>query len=525
MSHRTRRVLRHAREAMVAGRYDELLAAAQRCVEDTPQIEDGWFLLAQAQSSLGYNHDGLQRIEQAIARFPEHHPLEVQRCKFLFALGRRRECLRQIQALLSKGEPDPWSINVLAQLLVMLDEIGQALPLRRKACEQGPENARRWLDLAVCERFCGDFDAAREHLHEALRLEPGNARARWVLASLGKATDDDNSIAALGEALAAPDLIPQEESFLQFALGKECEDLERWDEAFDAVTAAGAARRINRPYNHRNSEDLVNALICQYGRDFIEKPPAGCVSAEPIFIVGLPRTGTTLVERILGSHDDVYAAGELRQLALRVHAETEDNGDGGPVLSAQQIVASTMLDFHALGKSYIDDTRPRTGHTPRFTDKMPINFLYLGIIAKALPNARIIHLTRNPMDACWSNFKQFFGDLYEYSYDLTDTARYYVLYHRLMTHWRDVLPGRFIDLAYEDLIADPEKEIRRMLQYCELPWQPSCLDFHHSREAVTTASSVQVRQPIYASSVQRWKHLEHRLMPAKDVLDAAGISY
>ncbi len=523
VSHRIRRVLRRAQDALTAGRNEELLQAALRCVEEAPQIEDGWFMLAQAQASLGYNHDGLARVEQAIARFPDHDPLRVQRCKFLLALGRRHQCLQQIQAQLARGDPDPWSSNVLAQLLVMLDEIQLALPLRRKACETGAGSARNWLNLAICERYCGDIDAAREHLREALRLDPGNAHAYWVLASLCNATEADNSIAALDAALQAPNLNPLNESYLQFARGKELEDLGRWDEAFDAVKAAGAARRQSRPYDHRQNEDLVDTLINNYDRAFIETRTEGCDSDEPIFIVGLPRTGTTLVERMLGCHEQVFAAGELRQFALAVHARTD--GDGGPVLGAQQIVASTGFDFRDLGESYIETTRPRTGHTARFTDKMPVNFLYLGLIAKALPNARIIHVTRNPMDTCWSNFKQLFGDLYEYSYDLEDTARYILLYDRLMSHWRDVLPGRFIDLAYEDLISDPEHQARRLLEYCDLPWQQDCLDFHRSRDAVTTASSVQVRQPIYASSVQRWKQLERQLQPAKAILDAAGIEY
>ncbi len=521
VSHRIRRVLRRARDALAAGRHEELLEASRRCVVEAPQIEDGWFLQAQAQASLGYNHDGLAQVDQALNRFPEYEPLQVQRCKFLYALGMRRECLQQIQVLLAKGEPDPWSSNVLARLLVMLDEVAQALPLRSKACETSSGSARSWLDLAICERYCGDFDAAREHLQEALRLEPGNAQAYWVLASLRKATDADNSIAAMDSALQAPNLIPLDESYLQFARAKESEDLEHWDEAFDAVTAAGVARRRSRPYDHRHSEHLVDTLINCYDREFIEAPGAGCDSHEPIFIVGLPRTGTTLVERILGCHDDVFAAGELRQFALAVHSRTD--GDGGPVLTAQQIAASSAFDFRNLGETYLETTRPRTGHTPRFTDKMPINFLYLGLIAKALPEARIIHVTRNPMDTCWSNFKQFFGDLYEYSYDLEDTARFILLYNRLMAHWREVLPGRFIDLAYEDLISDPESQTRRLLDCCGLQWQQDCLDFYRSRDAVTSASSVQVRQPIYGSSVQRWKRLEHRLQLAKDIFEAGGI--
>jgi tetratricopeptide (TPR) repeat protein len=523
LSHRSKRNFKRARQALEAGNFEELKQFALSCVSDAPQIESGWFMLAEAYANLGLNHEGIILLDDGLERFPEKYHLKVQRCKFLMGLGRRQECLQQAQELLSLGEPDIWSIYVLAKVLNMLDEVSLARPLYQRACELDPDNPKNWIGLAVCERYCGEFEQAIEHLRRALKIEPDHAHALWILSSLRKASASDNSIEQMHRALSDGHKSPLEQAYLGYGLGKEFEDCEMWDDAFAAVKTAGVARRISRPYDHRKSEDLVESVISSYDKAELEKPASGSDSDEPVFIVGMPRTGTTLVERILGSHSDVFAAGELRQLALAVQQVTD--GGGGSVLDADQIKRSTQLDFRELGEAYIASTRPRTGDSPRFTDKLPINYLYQGIIARALPNAKIIHLRRNPLDTCWSNFKVFFGDLFEYSYDMADTAAYYVLYDRLLRHWREVMPDRFLEVEYESLIENPEAETRRLLQYCELPWQDQCLDFHRSKATVTTASSVQVRQPIYKSSLQRWKYFEAGLQPAKEIFDAAGISY
>ena len=523
LSHRSRRNFKRAQQALQAGNFEELKAFALPCVKDAPQIEDGWFMLAEAYANLGLNQDGITVVDNGLERFPDKHQLKVQRCKFLMGLGRRQECLALARKLLSRAELDIWSIDVLAKILDMLDEVSLAKPLYQRACELTPDNPKNWIGLAVCERHCGEFEQAIEHLRRALKIKPDHAHALWILSSLRKASASDNSIEQMQSALSAGGKSPVERAYLGYGLGKEFEDCEMWEDAFAAVTTAGAARRITRPYDHRKSRHLVDAIISSYDKAELDKPASGSNSREPIFIVGMPRTGTTLVERILGSHSEVFAAGELRQLALAVHHRTDGGGD--PVLDAAQIKQSTLLDSHELGEAYIASTRPRTGGSPHFTDKLPVNYLYQGLIARALPNAKIIHLRRNPMDTCWSNFKVFFGDLFEYSYDLADTAAFYVLYDRLLHHWREVMPGRFIEVEYERLIENPEAETRRILQYCELPWQDQCLEFHHSEATVTTASSVQVRQPIYKTSVRRWKHFAAGMQPVKAVFDAAGINY
>jgi hypothetical protein len=250
----------------------------------------------------------------------------------------------------------------------------------------------------------------------------------------------------------------------------------------------------------------------------------GHPSREPIFIVGMPRTGTTLVERILSSHASVFAAGELTNfgLALKRAARTPSNR----VLDAETLTAAASCDLTAVGAAYVDSTRPRTGRTERFIDKMPLNFFYAPLILRALPNAKIICLRRNPLDTCLSNFRQLFAtsfSYYNYGYDLLDTGRYYAAFHALTAVWRDALPRNYLEVHYEDVVDDAEREARRLLEFCELPWDPQCLAFHVNAAPVATASSVQVRQPIYRTALERWRRYDRELAPLRALFAAEGV--
>jgi hypothetical protein len=238
----------------------------------------------------------------------------------------------------------------------------------------------------------------------------------------------------------------------------------------------------------------------------------------------MPRTGTTLLERILTSHPQVYSAGELTNFALVVKRTA--GTASSLVLDPDTLRAARKLDFKPVGEAYVESTRPRTGHTAHFIDKMPLNFFYAGFIHRALPNAKILCLRRNPLDSCLSNYRQLFATqfpYYNYAYDLLDTGHYYAQFERLLAHWRQVLSGSYIEIHYEQLVADTEAEVRRVLQFCGLPWDAACLQFHANSAPVATASSVQVRQPIYRSSLQRWRRYGAQLEPLKQLLSSEGV--
>jgi hypothetical protein len=237
----------------------------------------------------------------------------------------------------------------------------------------------------------------------------------------------------------------------------------------------------------------------------------------------MPRTGTTLVERILASHTDVFAAGELNNFAAQLMTMLRSQNSDKRVSRDEMVQLSAELDFKQLGESYVKSTRPFTGKTPRFIDKMPLNYLYAGLIHLALPNARIINLRRDPMDTCYAIYKQLFVDAYPFSYDLEELAKYFVAYHQLMGHWNLVLPGVIHTVTYEHLVDDFEAEARKLLEFCGLDWQSQCLKFYENKEASTTASTVQVRQPVYQSSVGKWRNYEQQLQPVVDILRQGGV--
>jgi hypothetical protein len=275
-------------------------------------------------------------------------------------------------------------------------------------------------------------------------------------------------------------------------------------------------------YDVRYDVDTVDWIIRAFPQAPAE-PIRACPSNEPIFIVGLPRSGTTLVERILGSHSDVFAAGELNHFAAALVSGVLSRTGGRPLPRPELIAGSRELDFAALGADYLERTRPATSHRRRFTDKMPLNYLYCGLIRRALPNARIVHVRRHPMASCYAMFKTLFKDGYPFSYDLNEIAQYYVGYRRLMDHWRQSMPGAIHDISYERLVRDLEGESRRLLSACGLEWQDSCLEFHRNPTATTTASAAQVRRPLYDSSLAQWRHYEQQLEPLRARLLAAGI--
>jgi hypothetical protein len=254
------------------------------------------------------------------------------------------------------------------------------------------------------------------------------------------------------------------------------------------------------------------------------QPAAGAATDAPIFVVGLPRAGSTLVERILSSHSQVRAAGELRHfmLAFAAAARVKSGCDNLPQRHA--IALAPQLDFSALGRDYLARCRPVAGGPARFIDKMPVNFLYCGLIRRALPNARIVHVARTPTAACYAIYKMLFLDGYPFSYDLDELAQYYIAYRRLMDHWHRTMPGVIHELSYERLVADQPGETRRLLEFCGLEWEDACLEFHRNPAASTSASAHQVRQPIYRSAVSEWRHYATQLAGLRRRLEAAGIA-
>jgi tetratricopeptide (TPR) repeat protein len=485
-----------------------------------PARADALFVLAMIAAEHANFGKALEVLDLALARDsarPEYH---AQRGRCLIALHRPRDAFESAQEALALDPQRALTLDTIGVVLTRAGAHAEALEPFRRAVARDPSKAQYRYNLGAAEQFVGDFARAAEAYRDALRLDPKHYRAWSALAQVSKAPFSRDEIAEIERQLAAG-ASEDAELHLGHALAKQAEDLGRYADAFRHLERGKRRKRASqtRPFAARE------ALFDAAARTARLADARGFESAEPIFIVGMPRTGTTLVERILSSHPAVFSAGELTNFSLAVKraAGTPSNR----VLDVETLEAAARVDARALGATYVDSTRPRTGHTSRFIDKMPLNFFFAALIHRALPNAKIICLRRNALDTCLSNYRQLFAtafEYYDYAFDLLDTGRYYVRFDALARLWRATLPtASYCEVHYEDVVAHTEREARRLLEFCGLDWDPRCLAFTSNATPVATASSVQVRQPIYRTAVERWRHYEAELEPLRKLLSDAGV--
>jgi tetratricopeptide (TPR) repeat protein len=387
----------------------------------------------------------------------------------------------------------------------------------RRALELNPRSAATYAVLAEASADRGDFTEAAGLLQRAMSIEPESAEICAAIARSRKMTHADEEWLAQAERMARRDLPPRQEIGLRHALGKYFDDVRDFEQAFANFRRANELTKLRRPpYDRERLTRIVDLLIRSYGADWVSRPrPSPLESSRPIFVVGMLRSGTSLAEQILASHPAVFGAGELTfwSGALAGHQTC--------ALSAE--ASDTALP--AMAADYLRLLERLSGDAPRVIDKMPTNFAFLGLIHAAMPNARIIHLQRNPADTCLSVYFQQFESTVSYANDLDDLAHYYMEYLRVMRHWRSILPGHVIlEVPYEGLVERQEAWSRRMLEFIGLPWDPRCVDFHKTNRTVITASKWQVRQEITRASVGRWRNYEGFLGPLRTLMnsDAAG---
>nr|WP_277346327.1 tetratricopeptide repeat-containing sulfotransferase family protein [Solimonas marina] len=487
--------------------------------ERFPAFAGGWEAGSFVAQRLGNLPKALEYIERALALEPQHPLLHLRRARVLLQMSRHGEALRVAEAVATLAPADPAVLAQLAGFHTAANDHARALPFYREARRLDPSDAGVCFNLAATERFVGNIDAAEAAYEAGLRLRPAHHEARYLRAGLRRQTPERNHVAELEGLLAGIGDDWFGEAQLCYALAKEYEDLGEYERSFATLQRGGARRRANMRYDVADDEAAVDAIIASFAAPLSEAP-SGHPSAEPIFVLGLPRTGTTLVERILSSHPQVSSAGELNHFAIEMTRAVR--ATGRPAADKLQMIeAAPTIDFAQLGERYVASTRPLTGHRAHFIDKMPLNYLYCGLIARALPQARIIELVRHPLDTCLSVYKQWFTMAYPFSYDLDDLGRYYLAYLRLMQHWHRTMPGRILRVRYEDLIADQTGQTRRMLEHCGLAWDDACLAFERNENASTTASAVQVRQKLYSSAVDRWTHYAQALAPLADAIKAS----
>ncbi|MBA6287315.1 sulfotransferase, partial [Colwellia sp. MB3u-4] len=429
---------------------------------------------------------------------------------------------QQVEKLLAI-QPDNLSFKVAkASALTGLGKIEQAIILFEQAVEQNDQVAGFQLQLGHALKTKGDIKKAIAAYQKAYQLNPSYGDAFWSLANTKTYHFSDEEIAQMqtqqnNKALALTDKVQ-----LHFATGKAFEDREDYNQAFQAYQEGNKLQHAHSGFDISKVEQQVAEQIKYCTAELFEsRGNLGLNLPDPIFIVGLPRAGSTLLEQILASHSQVDGTMELHNI-LGLASRLRGRGHSQSDQEAQYPKNLNEINpeyFKRFGQQFIDETQVYREKAPLFIDKMPNNFLHIGLIRLILPNAKIIDARRSPMACCFSGFKQLFAEGQDFSYDLEDMGRYYQAYLKLMAHWDDVLPGYVLKVNHEDVVDDLETQVRRMLDFCGLEFEQSCVDFHKTQRNIKTPSSEQVRQPIYKSATEQWRHFEPYLTPLKKVLN------
>nr|WP_295530078.1 tetratricopeptide repeat-containing sulfotransferase family protein [Novosphingobium sp. Chol11] len=496
---------------------------AQGLAEAPETAAEGRFLLGIADASEGRISAGLAHIEAAITLRPTAEML-AQQGRLLIMLRRDGEARAAAQAAEDMGPQDPLTFDTIGNIHTRLGDHEAALRCFAPAVARDPGNTDYRYNLAAAFGFVGRIAEAAAQHEIILAAAPSNGRVHHALAGLAKATREANHIARL-EAVLARGPAPDDGLRIRYALAKEYDDIGDAAASFRHLSAANTAHKARIGYQFASDAKTFDAIEAGFRQPGFFAGTSTVADA-PIFITGMPRTGTTLVDRILSSHPDVHSAGELQAMPLAIKQLSGTRSR--MVIDPETVAASGALAPQEVGAAYMARAAlHRRRDDGRFIDKLPANFFNIGHIARALPQARIICLRRHPMVTVWSNYKNLFATTsayYAYSYDLLDIAHYYARFDRLMAFWEHLLPGRVCQVQYEALVADQEAESRRLYAHCGLEWTDAALAFHTNTAAVATPSAAQVRRPIYADSVAKWRHHEAALAPVQAFFDAQGIA-
>ena len=498
-------------------------ACAREFLRHDRQDPEGHFLA-------GLVAKAAQQPEAAIEAFSAALELSAERYDAAIELA-NQHCLAQrhgdafalVERHHSQLGNSPVYSNMAGNVYSGIGMPDRALPLFRQADRLQPRVDLFLANIANCCVFLGYIDEARRIYRDLLQRHPGHQRYHYQLSRLDVAADLRH-VDEMKNVLATSGLAPDRNIFMHYAIGKEYEDLEHWQHAYDHYQQAGDAVAAIADYDINDDLELIDQVIATCSSKWLNdssRSIADTPGAAPIFVVGLPRTGTTLTERVIASHSTVQGVGETQYMQMVIRRQSG-------IVSTQKmtpamIEAAASLDISVIRDGYLDLLNYKLGDTGMFVDKLPFNLFYLGFIAKAFPDAKIVLVNRNPMDSCFAMYKQVFTWAYKFSYTLEGLGTFYPAFRRLVAHWRNVLGDRLIELDYEQLVIDQEAETRRLLERLGLAFEPACLDFEKNEAASLTASAVQVREKMHSRSVGRWKNFSAQLEPLRQMLSAAGI--
>ena len=462
------------------------------------------------------------KLDEAIASYrkavfldPDNASAHNNLGNALQATGKPDEAIESYTKALAIKPDYAEAYKNLGNVLHELNRTAEALASYRRALSINPDFAEAHNTLGVVLRELGRLDEASGSFKKALAIKPDFAGAYKNLTLMRKYTELDDGVNRMEDLYAKKEIADDDKMNLGFGLGKVFEDLKDYGKSFAYMLEANRLKRKSYEYSIQTDRDIFARIRKTFSSAFLSSHHgSGNQDAAPLFILGMPRSGTTLVEQILASHPLVFGAGELSVLADLVNTICSGKRKHYP-----ECIAEMGMDaLGRMGSEYIAAIRKYSKDAEYITDKMPHNFLRVGLIRLILPNAKVIHCLRDPMDNCFSIFKKEFSGTHDYAYDMVELGQYYKLYRGLMAHWEKVLPGFMFPLRYEEMVADQEDQTRKLLAFCGLPWDEACLAFHKTERKVRTASLVQVRQPIYKDSVKRWKRYEKELEPLRKAI-------
>ena len=507
-----------AQQHVAARRWDQAAAQLQTLLRAHSDAAPVRLLLAGVILAQGGVRGAAEQLIATLPSLPADMHLICRVAQSLAKIGETAatlQCLQHPEIARSRSGP---ALLALAHIRQGLGQHEQALALMERARAAGLNDADFLYFHALQLQFNGRIAEAEAELESCLAKGPSFGRASLTLARIRRQTTERNHLDALHARLAAVPPGSEDHAAFEFALHKELDDNGRLDEAWRALQRANAIMHARLGYDAAAEEAVFDALIERFPQPLRTAEAAPVDGPQPIFIVGMPRSGTTLLERIVGNHSQVAPAGELADLPRQLRWTADRHGHR--LLDRPLLEATRTLDAALLGRRYLQQTQWRADGRRYYVDKLPPNFMLVGFIRQALPQAKILHMVREPMEVCFSNYRALFGDSYAYSYDLESLAHHYRQYRRVMAHWHRVAPGFVLDVPYDALVQDTDSTARRVLDFCGLAFEAECLDTAGNRAPVATLSSAQVRVPIHRRALGEWRRYAEPLQSLSRALAA-----
>ena len=510
---------------MKAGQSDEAAAACDQLNQAFPEYASGWNTCSRLAISLNEPTIALQAVQRALLLSPGKPEFLLQQMASLAVYGDLKAAGIIADEIATHRFETAYHASTCAVTMNRMERYADAEFHYLRAVELNPNSPNYRFNLATAQRFMGKLEEAGANLDRAIELNPTDCEAQLLRSGFKTYTESDNNIESLRAAFEKMPLRHPGRVQLHFALAKELDDLERFEESFDELRQGAAQRRSNLKYDGRKDLDSMHSICQQIDQEAFDSIVPGFVNAEPIFVIGMPRSGTALVERVLNNHSVVKSMGEPQSFGIELVNACEQVLGAIPNDTAQLIAAARKIDFAALGEAYVNAARPNAGPQVQFVDKLPINFMYVGLIHRALPKAKIVLAARDPMDNCYTAFKSLFPGAYPYSYDLKELANYYAAYTQVMAHWQALMPDVIHTVNYEELVTNSRAVIEDLLDYCDLSFEERCLQSFLKADTAGTASGVRLHHELRAKSVGHWRNYAEQLQPVAEILKAAGIEW